>query len=65
MSKVFSKEKWFESANEQKEQGILSEREINDAIEIWVNNLDGKTLEEIQELTGDSEIREDWFVEVE
>lgn len=64
VKKVFSKEKWLESAMAQKEQGVLSDREINDALEIWVNDLDGKTLEEIKELTGNADVREDWFVEV-
>lgn len=59
--KKFSKSKWLESAMLQKEQGILSDREINDALEIWVNNLDGKTMEEVKELTGNAELREDWF----
>lgn len=64
VKKVFSKEKWLESAMAQKEQGVLSDREINDALEIWVNDLDGKTLEEIKELTGNADVREVWFVEV-
>jgi len=64
VKKVFSKEKWLESAMAQKEQGILSDREINDALTIWVNDLDGKTMEEIKELTGNADMREDWFVEV-
>lgn len=64
VKKVFSKEKWLESAMAQKEQGVLSDREINDALTIWVNDLDGKTMEEIKELTGNTDMREDWFVEV-
>lgn len=46
-AKRFSKVKWLEKANEQVEQGFLSERERDDALEIWVNDLDGKTYEEI------------------
>ena len=58
--KVFSKEKWLEKANEQIAQGFLSERERNDALEIWVNDLDGKTYEEI---TADiKEMPDDYFV---
>lgn len=66
MVKVFSKDKWLESANKQKEQGILSQREIDDALEIWVNDLDGKTYEEINgdDVRGRIQriTREDWFV---
>ena len=39
---VFSKKKWLESANKQVEEGFLSTKEVNDALEIWVNDLDGK-----------------------
>ena len=55
--KVFSKLKWLEKANEQIAQGFLSERERDDALEIWVNDLDDKTYEEItangKEMPGD------------
>lgn len=61
MVKVFSKDKWLESANKQKEQGILSQREIDDAQEIWVNALDGKTYEEIA-VAGCDAMRDDWFI---
>lgn len=46
-AKRFSKVKWLEKANEQVEQGFISERERDDALELWVNDLDGKTYEEI------------------
>ena len=58
--KVFSKIKWLEKANEQIAQGFLSERERDDALEIWVNDLDGKTYEEIS----DDFLNDDLFVEV-
>ena len=58
--KVFSKIKWLEKANEQIAQGFLSERERDDALEIWVNDLDGKTYEEISE----DFLNDDLFVEV-
>ena len=61
MVKVFSKDKWLESANKQKEQGILSQREIDDAQENWVNALDGKTCEEIA-VAGCGAMRDDWFI---
>nr|DAX39231.1 MAG TPA: hypothetical protein [Caudoviricetes sp.] len=59
--KVFSKEKWLETANAQKEQKILSQREIDDACEIWVDEMDGKSVEELTAL-GHQNIREDWLV---
>ena len=62
MAKVFSKEKWLQSANEQSERGTLTQREIDDACEIWVNALDGKTAEEIA-ANGESALRDNWFVE--
>ena len=58
--KVFSKIKWLEKANEQIAHGFLSERERDDALEIWVNDLDGKTYEEIS----DDFLNDDLFVEV-
>lgn len=58
--KVFSKEKWLEKANEQIAQGFLSERERDDALEIWVNDLDGKTYEEI--VANGNEMPDDYFV---
>lgn len=58
--KVFSKEKWLETANAQKEQKILSQREIDDACEIWVDEMDGKTYEEIT-ING-NEMPDDYFV---
>ena len=67
MARVFSKDKWLRTANEQKARGILNQKEIDDALEIWVNNLDGKTYEEINgddvRGRGQRVTREDWFVE--
>ena len=60
MTKVFSKEKWLESANAEKNNGILSQREIDDAIAIWVNDFNGKSKDEIDE----DFLNDDWFVEV-
>ena len=50
--KVFSKDKWLETANADKAAGILTQREIDDACEIWVNDLDGKSKEEIADNNG-------------
>lgn len=60
MTKVFSKEKWLESANADKNNGILTQREIDDAIAIWVNDFNGKSKDEI----GEDFLNDDWFVEV-
>ena len=56
----FSKKKWLESANAQIEQGVLSQREVDDALDIWVNEMDGKTEEEIKYSGG--EVNPMWLV---
>lgn len=56
----FSKAKWLESANAQIEQGILSQREVDDALDTWVNEMDGKTEEEIKASGG--EVNPMWLV---
>ena len=58
-AKRFSKQKWLEKANAQIAQGFLSERERDDALEIWVNDLDGKTEEELTAMG--IEVREEWL----
>ncbi len=58
--KVFSKIKWLKKANEQIAQGFLSERERDDALEIWVNKMNGKTYEEI--VANGNEMADDYFV---
>lgn len=60
MTKRFSKQKWLEKANIDKDKGILTQHEIDDALEIWVNAFDGKSKEEI----GEDFLTDDWFVEV-
>ena len=62
-NKKFSKAKWLESANAQITQGTLSERERDDALTIWVNDLDGKTMAEIIKLNGGNTLNPDWFVD--
>lgn len=59
-AKRFSKEKWLEKANAQIEQGFLSERERNDALELWVKKLDGKSYEEI--VSSGNKMPDDYFV---
>lgn len=49
----------MQTANEQVEAHILSEREVNDALEIWVNDLDGKTEEELVAMG--VEVRSEWL----
>ncbi len=62
MARVFSKDKWLQTANKDRAKGILTQREIDDALDIWVNDLDGKTYEEIN-AKGDVCARSDWFTE--
>lgn len=57
---VFSKKKWLESANKQVEEGFLSTKEVNDALEIWVNDLDGKSKAEI-EASDNHNLNPEWF----
>jgi hypothetical protein len=58
----FSKAKWLESANAQIEQGILSQREVDDALDIWVNEMDGKTKEELDAM-GKNTYNDAYFVD--
>lgn len=55
----FKKELWLASANEQIEAHILSEREVNDAYEGWVSDLDEKTEEELTAMG--VEVRSEWL----
>lgn len=63
-TKVFSKERWLVSALGDKDKGLLTQKEIDDACEIWVDSLDGKTAAQIEADGGDMGIldREEWFV---
>ena len=62
-TKVFSKERWLVSALGDKDRGLLTQKEIDDACEVWVNDLDGKTVAQI-EAAGDMGAlqREEGFV---
>ena len=60
MAKYFSKQKWLERAKIDKDKGVLTQREIDDALSIWVNAFDGKSKEEISE----DFLNDDLFVEV-
>lgn len=57
--KKFKKALWLQSANAQIEEGILSEREVSDAYNGWVSELDGKTEEELAAMG--EEVREEWL----
>ena len=59
MAKYFSKQKWLERAKIDKDKGILAQREIEDALAIWVNAFDGKSKDEISEYF----LNDDLFVE--
>ena len=41
--KVFSKEKWLQSANGDLAAGIITQGDIDNACATWVDALDGKT----------------------
>ena len=62
MPKVFSKRAWLESANAKKEKGILTEREINTAFTTWVEEMDGKTKEELDAI-GKNTYNDAYFVD--
>lgn len=57
--KRFKKALWLQSANAQIEEKVLSEREVNDALDGWANDLDGKTEEELTAMG--IEVREEWL----
>lgn len=63
-TKVFSKERWLVSALGDKDKGLLTQQEIDDACEIWVDSLDGKTVSQIEAEGSDTGIldREEWFI---
>ncbi len=44
----FSKSKWLESANSNIERKVLSQREVDDALIVWVNDLDGTPESELK-----------------
>lgn len=57
--KKFKKALWLQSANAQIEEKVLSEREVNDALDGWVNELDEKTEEELVAMG--IELNEEWL----
>lgn len=65
MAKVFSLNKFLETVNAEKEKGIITQKDIDNARATWVDKIAGKTAEEIDELLGDSssESYNKWLVE--
>ena len=61
--KVFSKEKWLQSANGDLAAGIITQGDIDNACATWVAALHGKTQEEIA-AQGETSLREEWFTDV-
>ena len=62
-TKVFSKARWLVSALGDKDRGLLTQKEIDDACEVWVNDLDGKTVAQIEAASDMGALqREEWFV---
>ncbi len=65
--KVFSTEALLVTLNQDKEAGILTQQDVEFALESWGNALEGKTTEEINELNGNgsaASLRPEWFVEL-
>ena len=60
MEKVFKKSLWLQDANEQMQQGIITQKELDDALEIWVNDLDSKTESELMAI-GELPINPKWM----
>lgn len=58
--KKFSKAKWLKQALKDKEAGILTQEDIENAESAWVNALDGKTYEEATD-GGRNHLNEEWF----
>lgn len=64
--KVFSTQALLVTLNQDKEAGILTQQDVDFALASWGNALEGKTLEEINELNDGNatSLRPEWFVEV-
>lgn len=58
---VFRKARWLVTALADKENGILTQQDIDNACATWVNDLDGKRAEEIEPLLMQIVNREEWF----
>lgn len=65
MAKVFSLDKFLETVNAEKEKGIITQKDIDNARNTWVDKVAGKTAEEIDKLLGDSLSKsyDKWLVE--
>lgn len=62
-TKRFSKAHWLVSARADMDAGVLTQQDIDNACKTWVDDLDGKTVAQI-EAKGDKSLltREEWFV---
>jgi len=49
---TFSKSKWLKQANAEKKLGYLSQQDIQNAIDTWVDGLDGKEIDPSDERYG-------------
>lgn len=58
--KKFSKAKWREQALKDKEAGVITQADIDNAEATWVNSLDGKPYEEATD-NGKFPLNEKWF----
>lgn len=61
---TFSKNQWLVSALGDKDKGILSQADIDNACATWVDDLDGKTVAQILAKDKHTSLinREEWFV---
>ena len=63
-TKTFSKQRWLVSALGDKDRGVLTQNDIDNACATWVDNLDGKTVAQIEAEGKDMGFidREEWFI---
>lgn len=63
-TRTFSKERWLVSALGDKDRGILTQNDIDNACAVWVDDLDGKTVAQLEAEGKDIGLtnREEWFV---
>lgn len=60
-AKIFSKKLWMVCAEKARDNGIIKQQDIDNACDVWVDALDGKTEEEINELDKMWHINDAWF----
>lgn len=65
--RVFSLDKFLETLEQEKADGIIRQQDIDFALISWANALAGKTAEEIdaaQGESGSSTLKPEWFVDI-